>query len=394
MPGVTAARSARAARDTKSAGRRPPRSPTARPASAGPAASTPHGSRIPRWSGWVRTGTGLGTTRTAASARWTRQASRRGSTRAGPAQAVSDRRECSGATSTAARAARPTPAAGPATASSGMIRFAKSAMRLIHPLVRKGLGVGDGWVEPLSARKHRCRIALLASAVLPVLTRGSTVTCQLVLPSHAWCGRTLAHPCPRSPAAGRPRSTGCRLGYARGGSPVLFTPMSEFWAASGLAPDVIRAGRGVRRALAEAVREAVRTGHLARGDTAAILPWARHRPRPCPQHRGRRLCRPRRRRMAHRPQRLGHTRGRQDGHSADLGAPAHRSCRPPLTRPDPRWPRPRRFSSCSLAECHTPRPVRGPRRRAATATPAVGRNCGPHSRTISREPGAFTWGRN
>lgn len=41
--------------------------------------------------------------------------------------------------------------------------------------------------------------------------------------------------------------------------------MSEFWAASGITPDLIRAGRGVRRKLAEAVREAVRTGHLAPG---------------------------------------------------------------------------------------------------------------------------------
>ncbi|MEU1622055.1 PLP-dependent aminotransferase family protein [Streptomyces sp. NPDC005722] len=41
--------------------------------------------------------------------------------------------------------------------------------------------------------------------------------------------------------------------------------MSVFWAASGIAPGAIRAGRGVRRSVVEGVREAVRTGRLAPG---------------------------------------------------------------------------------------------------------------------------------
>ncbi|MFE6555321.1 PLP-dependent aminotransferase family protein [Streptomyces sp. NPDC057746] len=41
--------------------------------------------------------------------------------------------------------------------------------------------------------------------------------------------------------------------------------MSEFWAVSRISPDLIRAGRGVRRALTEVLREAVRTGQLAPG---------------------------------------------------------------------------------------------------------------------------------
>ncbi|MET8648152.1 PLP-dependent aminotransferase family protein [Streptomyces sp. NPDC004675] len=41
--------------------------------------------------------------------------------------------------------------------------------------------------------------------------------------------------------------------------------MSEFWAASGITPDLIQAGRGARRALTEVLREAVRTGNLAPG---------------------------------------------------------------------------------------------------------------------------------
>ncbi|MEU8756370.1 PLP-dependent aminotransferase family protein [Streptomyces chartreusis] len=43
------------------------------------------------------------------------------------------------------------------------------------------------------------------------------------------------------------------------------TSVSEFWAVSGITPDAIRAVRGARHALAEAVREAVRTGHLTPG---------------------------------------------------------------------------------------------------------------------------------
>lgn len=50
--------------------------------------------------------------------------------------------------------------------------------------------------------------------------------------------------------------------------------------------DLIRAGRGVRRALAEAVREAVRTGRLAPGTRLPSSRQLAGRPRPCPQHRG------------------------------------------------------------------------------------------------------------
>ena len=124
---------------------------------------------------------------------------------------------------------------------------------------------------------------------------------------------------------------------------------------------------------------------------AAVLPLARRRPGHRPQHGRRRLRRPGRRGLAHRPAGLGHP-GRRAG-----GRPAGRARRPATRAARARPAYDLRPGSPDLALL----PARGsgsrppaapsppPRTRpSATATPVAARSCGPHSPATSPAPGA------